>query len=426
VLEPQFAHVRALVAYVSHYEKFARYRRFSRPLSRHESIAGSAAARLLHAALIERTSARAVPPPLQQGSATSVGSIAAASDPYAVLPASILEAVRVRARGWWRFAGRCVCSDIRRKAGPAAVSVADFTLKTALRDRYVGIVAGGLSTVAPQYARIPLMQTHFCRYKAAWPLLWGGALIVPPLELPGFSVISVSTQTELMLSETAVQSEAPLPQQQTPRKPTIAAWFGRTPRTPKRGLGASFDAPHTPQLPTAAPVQTPAVATVTAPPDKTSPAPRVDAPVQWVADVTSVSLPAHRAVLSSLNSQIQPQPALSSPEAAAAAISNASPVASPGGTAEQSRVLKLTAASPFIHEPHLQHPSTFGSPIGGAARLTTSVLAPSRLLVSIRLLERTLDASAIMQLRVEVSSHTQYRLECNATYPHSSCRPRLN
>jgi hypothetical protein len=135
VLEPQFAHVRALVAYVSHYEKFARYRRFSRPLSRHESIAGSAAARLLHAALIERTSARAVPLPLQQGSATSVGSIAAASDPYAVLPASILEAVRVRARGWWRFAGRCVCSDIRRKAGPAAVSVADFTLKTALRDR---------------------------------------------------------------------------------------------------------------------------------------------------------------------------------------------------------------------------------------------------------------------------------------------------
>lgn len=123
LLEPQFAHVRALAAYVSHYEKFARYRRFARPPRRHEPLAGDAAPALLHAWLERKLARSSATPPLPD------------PDPYSSLPSDVRAAVRARAVVWWRWAASAVRFDIRRKAGPALASFRDTARLSALRDR---------------------------------------------------------------------------------------------------------------------------------------------------------------------------------------------------------------------------------------------------------------------------------------------------
>ena len=141
ILEPQFAHIRSLLAYISHYEKFARYRRFLRPPQRHEHLAGDAAPALLHAWLLRKKRRRGaaastseeVSPAVSSATATAVAAVD--PDPYASLPNGVRSAIRRRATAWWQWAIACVRFDIRRKTGPAKSSLRDVTRQAALQDR---------------------------------------------------------------------------------------------------------------------------------------------------------------------------------------------------------------------------------------------------------------------------------------------------
>ena len=84
-------------------------------------------------------------------------------DPYTGLPEATRQRIALRARGWWRFALGCFLVDFRarvREALPASLS----SPAQLHRDGYIDVC------------------------KRLWRTQWG-VLIVPPLRLPGFSVL---------------------------------------------------------------------------------------------------------------------------------------------------------------------------------------------------------------------------------------------
>ena len=162
--EAQFAHLRALLQYVQTYGSYSRYRQYRRPPRRHEALLSPEQARTLRSMLLQRRAVAATAllrgggvgggVAGASGAAAAGAAVAASSSVYSLLPLSALSsagaaptaggsisgvsggggsrfvvpdpllqvneltrvAIRVRARGWWRWAVDCVRHDMHRAA----------------------------------------------------------------------------------------------------------------------------------------------------------------------------------------------------------------------------------------------------------------------------------------------------------------------
>ena len=205
LIESQLKHVRSIWTYARTVQKFARYRRLGvrPPRNKHQPFLSSEQAVLLRLAMEARQGvsslpgsgqspasdpASAKPADITADPSSSVSHPAAAAeeeDPYLQLSDDVRQAVRDRARTWWRWAIACVRHDIQ--SGINAISSSGSGGEEARRS----FPAHGAGTsLREALKRVEQRECYIRLFRQLYGRLHDGQLLVPASTLPGFSIVS--------------------------------------------------------------------------------------------------------------------------------------------------------------------------------------------------------------------------------------------
>ena len=186
IVEAQFAAVRALLALGARVAVHARYRHvYARPALRYKALAPASASAALAVELQQRRSSAVV-------TAATSGAVTPRSHPVTgdsfadACDVATLAAISSRAIGWWQWAVACVRHDIRTRAAEqeaAARSTVHIGRGIGAQLAYRGLSSS--TAVTQQHA------LYIRLLKRAWPDRFS-AIVLPPLTLPGMSIVSVS------------------------------------------------------------------------------------------------------------------------------------------------------------------------------------------------------------------------------------------